>query len=229
MPRQPEKQIDLYLEVGKKRVFAAALDWPGWCRSASDEDAALAALLAYSPRFAQVIRQAGIDFPAPRDLASLRITQRLTGGSTTDFGAPEAVPAGDERPLDDAEIAFHSETLKACWGALDRSVAAAEGKQLRKGPRGGGREIESILNHIQGAEQGYVSMLGKKLKQVDGEDPRDLQPRMRECILQTVREIGAGGVPAPGPRGGKRWPVRYFVRREAWHVLDHAWEIEDRV
>jgi hypothetical protein len=26
-----------------------------------------------------------------------------------------------------------------------------------------------------------------------------------------------------------RWPPRYVVRRAAWHVLDHAWEIEDRI
>jgi len=25
------------------------------------------------------------------------------------------------------------------------------------------------------------------------------------------------------------WPARYYVRRAAWHVLDHAWEIEDRL
>lgn len=24
---------DVYLEAGKKRVFACAADWPGWCRS----------------------------------------------------------------------------------------------------------------------------------------------------------------------------------------------------
>ncbi len=23
--------------------------------------------------------------------------------------------------------------------------------------------------------------------------------------------------------------ARYFVRRTAWHVLDHLWEIEDRL
>jgi hypothetical protein len=38
----------------------------------------------------------------------------------------------------------------------------------------------------------------------------------------------AEGLPAAGPRGGKIWSVRYFVRRTAWHALDHAWEIEDR-
>jgi hypothetical protein len=29
-----------------------------------------------------------------------------------------------------------------------------------------------------------------------------------------------------GVSGGS-WPVRYALPRIAWHVLDHAWEIED--
>ena len=34
--------------------------------------------------------------------------------------------------------------------------------------------------------------------------------------------------PKSGPRGGKIWSPRFFVRYVAWHTLDHAWEIEDR-
>ena len=37
-----------------------------------------------------------------------------------------------------------------------------------------------------------------------------------------------GEVASHGPRGGVRWSARYFVRRAAWHALDHVWEIEDR-
>ena len=38
-----------YLEVGKKRVFACALDWPGWCRSGRDERLAIEALTKSAP------------------------------------------------------------------------------------------------------------------------------------------------------------------------------------
>ena len=38
-------------------------------------------------------------------------------------------------------------------------------------------------------------------------------------------ERASDGTP---PDGGK-WPPRYAARRIAWHALDHAWEIEDRV
>ena len=49
-----------------------------------------------------------------------------------------------------------------------------------------------------------------------------------EAMLEALAASVRGEVPETGPRGGKRWSARYFVRREAWHVLDHAWEIEDR-
>ena len=37
----------------------------------------------------------------------------------------------------------------------------------------------------------------------------------------------------PGLRKGEiatssGWPVRYAIRRMAWHVLDHAWEMQDK-
>ena len=38
---QASNSIDVYLEIGKKRTFAGAIDWPGWCRSGRDEGAAL--------------------------------------------------------------------------------------------------------------------------------------------------------------------------------------------
>jgi hypothetical protein len=44
-----------------------------------------------------------------------------------------------------------------------------------------------------------------------------------------VRASARGEIPAKGPRGGLRWTARYFVRRLSWHILDHAWEIEDRM
>jgi hypothetical protein len=40
--------------------------------------------------------------------------------------------------------------------------------------------------------------------------------------------VACGEPVRTGPRGGVRWTARYYVRRSAWHVLDHAWEIEDR-
>jgi hypothetical protein len=52
--------------------------------------------------------------------------------------------------------------------------------------------------------------------------------RSRQAIVQALTAAAHGDVPERGPRGGARWSPRYFVRRVAWHLLDHAWEIEDR-
>src|SRR6266496_2365605 len=88
----------VYLEVGSKRVFACAPDWPGWCRSGRTEELALETLAAYAPRYAVVAEQAGIAFPAG-DGGSLRVVERLLGSGTTDFGAIGAVAASDAEPL----------------------------------------------------------------------------------------------------------------------------------
>jgi hypothetical protein len=50
--------LDVYLEIGTRNTFAAALDWPGWCRVGRDEAAALRALFEYGLRYAAVLRQA---------------------------------------------------------------------------------------------------------------------------------------------------------------------------
>ena len=44
------ESIDAYLEIGPKRTFAGALDWPGWCRHGRNEEEALAAVFEYGPR-----------------------------------------------------------------------------------------------------------------------------------------------------------------------------------
>ncbi len=37
--------INVYLEIGKKKVFASAMDWPGWSRAGRSEEQALLVLL----------------------------------------------------------------------------------------------------------------------------------------------------------------------------------------
>ena len=49
-------KIPIYLEIGKKRTFAGAVDWPGWCRAGRDEATALDALDSWARRYAKVLR-----------------------------------------------------------------------------------------------------------------------------------------------------------------------------
>jgi hypothetical protein len=155
------------------------------------------------------------------------VTEQLQGNATTDYGVPGLAPTGDARPLADAELRRLQMILKACWRAFDAAVEQAEGKTLRTGPRGGGRTLDGIVAHVVGAEQSYLSSLGGKVPRSGGaEASPDL---IRKTILTTLKTAARGEIEPYGPRGGKRWSPRYFVRRDAWHVLDHLWEIEDRL
>lgn len=221
--------IKVFIETGKKRTFASALDWPGWSRGGRDEEAAIQALVHHGPRYARAIQPAGLDFQPPADGSSFVIVERAEGDATTDFGAPAIIASADKGPLDREELERLSALLKACWQAFDRAVREAEGKELRKGPRGGGRELEKIREHVLGAEQGYLRSLAWKPERGGDLGLEEELKRTREAILRALESAARGELPERGPRGGKVWPPRYFVRRVAWHVLDHAWEIEDRI
>ncbi len=219
--------LDIYLEIGEKRTFAGAIDWPGWCRSGRDEESALQTLFAYGPRYARALRPARLGFQAPEHPAALKVVERLAGNATTDFGAPNASPADDMRPVDDAELRRFQALLKACWQACDLSAHAAAGIELRKGPRGGGRDLEAIVQHVIRAQAAYLARLGWKFSG-EGGHSTEVQTQTRKTILEALASATTRVGTAYGPRGGLLWTPRYFVRRVAWHVLDHTWEIEDR-
>jgi hypothetical protein len=221
------KKLQVYLETGDKRVFAAALDWPGLARSGRSPDEALAALVAAGPRYAAAVRMAVPPFVAPKDLSGLEVVHRLTGSSGTDFGVPGRWPEGDDRPIGKAERARLTAILEGSWAAFDAAAKAAKGIELRKGPRGGGRDLDKIVNHVREAEEAYVVQFGAKRSVIE-QGAGDATARRRAAILE-VLATKASGKSLPEPSGvGKPWNARYFVRRTAWHVLDHAWEIEDR-
>ena len=195
---------DVYLEQGRTWTFACAVDWPGWARRAKGGDqAALEELLAYADRYAAVV--------AGFSSGELHVVGRLPGNATTDFGAPDARGPWDDEPTDADGRARLADLLRACWVAFDRIVATSP-PELRKGPRGGGRDRDAVARHVQEAERSYARTLGARVP------PRTPWEEQRDAIEAAVR----AGAPEA------RWPLRYAVRRCAWHVLDHAWEIEDK-
>ena len=220
--------IDVYLEIGDKRTFAGALDWPGWSRIGRDESSALQALVDSGPRYARILQAAHIPFQTPADASTLAVAERLAGNATTDFGAPDVAPSSDTRPIDDDDLQRFQKLLKAYWSAFDAAVRAASGKELRKGPRGGGRDLDGIVRHVLGAETAYLARLAWKRPKEAAADLSEELDRTREAVLQALAAAARGETPKRGPRGGAIWAPRYFVRRVGWHVLDHIWEIEDR-
>ena len=225
---QSATSIPVYVEIGSKRTFAGALEWPGWCRSGRDPDAALATLRDYAPRYAKVLQGTDLRFPEITDATELAVLEHLEGNATTDFGAPDMAPASDAEPLSERDIERLSAFLAACWRTFDEAVAAARGKELRKGPRGGGRELDQIVAHVMEAENAYIRGVGGKSIRTKALDIETAIAQTRQAVLEALAASAAGEFPATGPRGGQRWSPRYFVRRTVWHALDHAWEIEDR-
>ena len=204
------------VETVDTKAFASAIDWPGWSRSGRREQQALEALVAQAARYALVARRAGLQFPIPVTLADLDVVERVPGDASTSFGVPGRVTELDLRPATSAQANRCADLVQAAWDTLADIVAAAPA-ELRKGPRGGGRDRDKIVAHVTDAERAYVRKIGLRPA---ADVPID---EVRAQVIEVFR-LGTDGSPLPGGT----WPLRYAARRFAWHVLDHAWEIEDR-
>lgn len=219
------KSINVFVETGKKKVFMGAVDWPGWSRSGRDEQAALISLKEYGLRYAQILDQAEIVFHGLTDETEFKITERHMGNATTDFGAPSILLDADREPIGEPEYQRLRKIMLSSWLKFDKVVEGAQGRELRTGPRGGGRDLVKMLNHVNEAEQMYLKRLAWKGKKYTVEE----MDKTRHAILRAFEVAIHEGLPEKGPRGGAIWKPRYFVRRVVWHILDHTWEIEDRI
>lgn len=205
--------IRVGIETTDKKAFASALDWPGWSRAGKTPEAALEALAAAHARYAVVCRAADVLGPAD---GPYEVVEELAGDATTAFGAPSIAFAADRQPTDAAEAGRLAALAAAAFAAFDQVIAAAPA-ELRKGPRGGGRDRDKVVEHVHGSHEGYTRPVGARVER--GASYADRRAAMLAVI----------GAPSDGsvPDGGK-WPPRYAARRVAWHALDHAWEVEDR-
>lgn len=213
---QDRRAIPVTIEAVDTKAFASALDWPGWSRGARNEPLALEALIAQASRYAAVARRAGLDFPDGLTLDDLDVVERVAGDASTSFGVPGRVTEADLRPVTSAQANRLADLLQSAWDTLADVVAAAPA-ELRKGPRGGGRDRDKVVGHVQDAERAYVRKIGLRPA---ADAPID---EVRAEVIEAFR-LGTDGSPLPGGT----WPLRYAARRFTWHVLDHAWEIEDR-
>ena len=219
------RRIAVCLEVTPRMSFASALDWPGWCRAGRDEGTALEVLASYAERYAPLGAHAGVSFPST---VAFDVVERVPGGPSTAFAAPECrrpfpqITAGAERAeVTPAAARRLVGLVTAAWVTFDE-IAGASPAQLRKGPRGGGRDRDKLIDHVIGAETAYARKLGVKLKQPTIDDIAAII-ELREAIAAVV------GAPSDGsPAVPNGWTTRYAARRIAWHVLEHAWEMQDR-
>lgn len=214
--------VRVMLEQGKKkRVVACAFDWPGWDRSARIGEDVLAVLAAYRPRYAKVAELAGFgaEFRATGDF---KVVERLEGIGMTDFYGLSGRPAAPEKqPMTEAECKRKIALLRASWKTFD-DTAARVSSELKKGPRGGGRVRDEIIRHVNGAEiHEFAPKVGVKVPLETRDDPKALRA-YRDAFLKAIRKHHVRAEPAAS------WALQFLIRRCAWHMLDHAWEMEDR-
>ena len=115
------------------------------------------------------------------------------------------------------------------FSALANPVRRQILMSLRKGPRGGGRDVQRIVDHVIDGHNGYLRTIYWRERPEKRGDFAAIVAAAKEADGRALAFAISDEMPERGPRGGTLWKPRYFARRSAWHVLDHAWEIEDRI
>ncbi len=214
--------LRVILEVGKKRrVVAGAMDWPGLDRWGTSEEDAVAKLASYLPRYVPVAERASLGSELEGS-GEIEVVERVPGSSSTDFWGIAHVPSRIEAEvLSPAELERRLDLLQACWAEFD-DVAARVGSELLPGPRSAGRSRDQIIRHVHANEPEQFS------RKVEVRTPREvvLTPAgllaHRQAYLEAIRAYNVAG------KAARTWPIQFLIRRTAHHVMDHAWELEDR-
>jgi hypothetical protein len=215
--------VRVMLERGRKqRDVAVAFDWPGWDRWAKQGQDLLAVLESYRPRYARVADLAGYG-EAFAAAGPLTVVEDVPGIGMTGFYGVSMVSATPERePMTAAECDRKLALLQAAWATLD-ATAERVSEELRLGPRGGGRSRERIVRHVNGAEiDEFAPKVGIKVPLETREDPEALRA-YRDALVHAIRDRCDQGEVMAG-----NWTLQFLIRHAAYHMLDHAWEMEDR-
>jgi hypothetical protein len=214
-------ELRVTLEIGPrgKKVVAVAPDWPGLERGAATGEAAIARLRSYLPRYAQVASLAGME-AAYAACPNVEVVEQYPGTGSTDFwGISFACSSLDRQEMAREELERELALMQACWAFFD-AVRLRVSAELKKGPRGGGRDRDRIVRHTIVTEQDWAAKLGVTTS--GGLLTDDYLRAHRDAYAAAIRAFHAGGKMA------RTWPLRYLIRHTAFHTLDHAWEMEDK-
>jgi hypothetical protein len=214
--------LRVILEIGKKRrVVAGAMDWRGLDRWGTSEEDALDKLSSYLPCYAGVADGAGMGSAFAR-AREAEVVERVPGSSSTDFWGIAHVPLHIERDVLAApDLERRLDLLHACWAWFDE-LAARVSSELRPQPRGGGRSRDEIIRHVYANEPEQFS------RKVEVRTPRDVALTADGLATHRAAYLDAIGTYNAEARPARTWPIQFLVRRTAHHVMDHAWEMEDR-
>ena len=113
--------------------------------------------------------------------------------------------------------------MRACWAFFD-GVAARVSPEMRKGPRGGGRDRDEIIRHtIRVESEDFAKKVGLRMPEGAALTPDGLRQHRKDYVA-AMRAYNAGEV----ERRMRSWTLPFLIRHSAFHTLDHAWEMEDK-
>jgi hypothetical protein len=215
-------ELRVMLETGPKgkKVVAVAPDWPGLERGAKTEEAAIQALLPYVPRYAAVAKLAGMEAGFALD-PTVDVVERYEGTGSTDFwGISFAFSSLDKQAMPDEALERELALMQACWAFFD-DVRGRVSAEMKRGPRGGGKDRDRIVRHTFAAELDWAKGLGVLTPLDDMLTDEGLRAH-RDAYCSAIRELHSQGKMA------RTWPLRFLIRHTAYHALNHAWEMEDK-
>ena len=216
-------ELRVALEVGPKgkAVAAVASEWPGLERGGRTVEAAIDKLQSYLPRYAKVAKLAGMEAQFA-EITQVKVVEQYVGTGSTDFwGISFAFSRSDEREMSSQELERELSLMQACWAFFDDVRGRVSG-EMRKGPRGGGRDRERIVHHTLSNEQDWGEKVGVHTSP-DGlvNDGEGLNA-YRGAYCSAIRTFHSESKMA------RTWPLRFLIRHTAYHTMDHAWEMEDK-
>ncbi|MGO9180982.1 MAG: hypothetical protein ACLQHS_17225 [Candidatus Limnocylindrales bacterium] len=207
----------------EKKSVAFAVDWPGWSRGAKTAEWALATLESYRERYRPVaiLASLGGEFDAA---GPLEIVEERVGSGSTDFWGISFSPSSLEHgPLDQAKLERKITLLRACWAFFD-GVGARVSPEMRKGPRGGGRDRDRIIAHtIRTESEDFARQVGLVIPERAALSLDSLR-EYRTSYIEAIRAYQRGEVQRPM----RSWTLPFLLRHSAFHPMDHAWEMEDK-
>ena len=207
----------------EKRSVAFGIDWPGWSRGAKSAELALEVLESYRERYRPIADLAGMarEFDAA---GPLEIVEDRVGTGSTDFwGISFSPSAAEQGALGEEELERGITLLRACWAFFD-GIAARVSPEMRKGPRGGGRDRDQIFRHtIRTESEDFAKQVGLRIPEEGALTPDGLRTH-RETYVAAMRAYNAGET----PKRMRSWTLPFLIRHSAFHTLDHAWEMEDK-
>jgi hypothetical protein len=206
-----------------KKAVAFSLDWAGWERGGKTGELALETLESYRARYRAIAELAGMarEFDAA---GPLEVVEDMVGTGSVDFWGISFSPASTEtEPMSAADLERGIRLLQATWTYFD-AVAARVSPEMRHGPRGGGRDRDRIIRHvIRNESEEFAKHVGLRIPEEGALTPDGLRTH-RESYVAAMRAYNAGEV----SRRMRSWNLPYLIRHSAYHVLDHAWEMEDK-